>query len=273
MFLGKIIGGLVGYFCLATVGWGPVGVFIGIALGHYFDKGRASLEGSFNPQVRAEIEAAFKNTLFPILGMLSKADGRVCENEISSIEKLMQELGIRGEDREGAIAAFQSGVAGEQSLEVVLEPFISVTGRRRELHQIFLTYLLSIAFADGELHESEERLLIRIAGLLGYSRFSFNRLVGMVKAQSYFYQRQSEQAESFRHAAEGDALEKAYAAIGVNDTATDAELKRAYRKLMSEYHPDKLAGKGVPEEMLKEANERTQEIQSAYELIKKARQK
>jgi len=242
MFLGKIIGGLVGYFCLATVGWGPVGVFIGIALGHYFDKGRASLEGSFNPQVRAEIEAAFKNTLFPILGMLSKADGRVCENEISS-------------------------------LEVVLEPFISVTGRRRELHQIFLTYLLSIAFADGELHESEERLLIRIAGLLGYSRFSFNRLVGMVKAQSYFYQRQSEQAESFRHAAEGDALEKAYAAIGVNDTATDAELKRAYRKLMSEYHPDKLAGKGVPEEMLKEANERTQEIQSAYELIKKARQK
>ena len=265
MFLGKIIGGLIGLFSFGSFGFGFVGLFVGVGLGHYFDRGRAALEGSFNPEVRAQIEAAFKSALFPTLGALAKADGRVCENEISSIEKLMEQLGVFGEARTSAIEAFQQGVSGEVPLETILDPFIQATSRRRELHQIFLTYLLSIAFADGELHESEERLLQRVAELLGYSKFAFNRLVGMVKAQSYFYQRQQQDAS--RNAV--DELKQAYAALGVSETASKAEIKRAYRKLMSEYHPDKLAGRGVPEEVLKVATERSQEIQAAYDIIKR----
>ena len=67
------------------------------------------------------------------------------------------------------------------------------------------------------------------------------------------------------------ALEDAYKALGVSKDSTDQEIKRAYRKLMSQYHPDKLMGQGVPEEMIAVATEQAQEVQTAYDLIKKHR--
>jgi DnaJ like chaperone protein len=67
------------------------------------------------------------------------------------------------------------------------------------------------------------------------------------------------------------ALKEAYEILGVAETASDAELKRAYRRLMSQHHPDKLVAKGLPEEMIRLATEKTQEIKQAYELVKKFR--
>jgi DnaJ like chaperone protein len=67
------------------------------------------------------------------------------------------------------------------------------------------------------------------------------------------------------------ALDDAYKALGVTKDSSDAEVKRAWRKLMSQYHPDKLMGQGVPEDMIKMATEQAKEIQLAYDLIKKSR--
>ena len=67
------------------------------------------------------------------------------------------------------------------------------------------------------------------------------------------------------------ALEDAYKALGVTKDSSDAEIKRAYRKLMSQYHPDKLMGQGVPEDMIAMATEQAKEIQLAHDLIKKSR--
>ncbi|MEQ9210373.1 MAG: DnaJ domain-containing protein, partial [Pseudomonadales bacterium] len=66
-------------------------------------------------------------------------------------------------------------------------------------------------------------------------------------------------------------LDLAYKALGVSSDCSDAELKKAYRKLMSENHPDKLMGQGVPEDMVKMANERSSEISKAYDLIREHR--
>ena len=68
-----------------------------------------------------------------------------------------------------------------------------------------------------------------------------------------------------------DALNEAYKALGVAKDSSDAVIKRAYRKLISQYHPDKLMGQGVPEDMIKMATEQAKEIQLAYDLIKKSR--
>ena len=65
----------------------------------------------------------------------------------------------------------------------------------------------------------------------------------------------------------------AYEALGITEQTSDKDAKRAYRKLMSEYHPDKLMGQGVPDDMIKVATERSQEVQAAYDLIKKSRKK
>ncbi len=69
----------------------------------------------------------------------------------------------------------------------------------------------------------------------------------------------------------GAALDDAYKALGVTKDSTDAEVKRAWRKLMSQYHPDKLIGQGMPEDMIAMATEQAKEIQVAYDLIKKSR--
>jgi DnaJ like chaperone protein len=75
--------------------------------------------------------------------------------------------------------------------------------------------------------------------------------------------------DQFQHS--GNELKVAYGVLGVTENATDAELKKAYRRLMSQHHPDKLVAKGLPEEMMRIAKEKTQEIQTAYDKVKKSR--
>lgn len=272
MFLGKVLGFLIGFFTL-----GPVGALIGLLVGHFFDKGLAGVKLGFDPQKKAEVEQAFFTAVFPLMGHLAKSDGRVSEAEIQGTEQIFAKMGLDENGRAEAISLFKSGTASDFSVDDSINRFIAVCGEYRDLKQILLVYLISMAYADGELHSAEEAILAEVAEKLGYSRIAFNRLMGMISAQAHFYRRQGyqqggyQQQEGFGPAASQSELDFAYRALGVEASAGDAEVKKAYRKLMSEYHPDKLAGRGVPDEMVKLATERAQEVQSAYDLIKKSR--
>ncbi len=267
MFIGKVLGFLIGFFTL-----GPVGALIGLVVGHFFDKGMAGVQQGFDPQKKAEVEHAFFAAIFPLLGHLAKADGRISEAEIQGTEQLFAKMGLDENGRREAIDLFKSGTALEFSLGDTIDSFTAVCGQYRDLKQIFLVYMIGMAYADGELHAAEETILAEVAEKLGYSRFAFNHLMGMVKAQAHFYRsRGYQQQEGFGAAPSQSELDFAYQALGVEASASDAEVKKAYRKLMSEYHPDKLAGRGVPQDMVKVATERAQEVQSAYDLVKKSR--
>lgn len=269
--MGKIIAGLIGWFS-----FGFIGIIVGLIVGHIFDKGRLGLRASVSPERRAQMERTFFETVFPLLGHIAKADGRVSTDEISGTEALMSRMGLTEQTRQLAIQLFKKGIEPDFSVDETIRAFVHCCGNTNELKQILLVYLITLAFADGHLHDAEEKILSRVASDLGYSRFAFNHLLGMVKAQSYFY-RENAAGSGYEGMGAGGAqptkseLETAYAALGVKNTGTDAEIKRAYRKLMSEYHPDKLSGRGVPDDVVKVATERAQEIQTAYELIKKFR--
>ncbi len=260
--IGKLLGGLIGLLVA-----GPAGLVLGLFAGHVFDKGLARNLGLGSPEALAQARQTFFDTSFLLMGHIAKADGRVSEQEIAQAESLMRQLGITGEQREAAIARFKEGAAAGFEPAPALARFKQDCAGPRQVANTLLVFLVAMALADGRIDEAEHRLLRDIGSGLGYNTAEFEQLLGMVEAQSHFHNYQPGAG-----AAPADALADAYRALGVDPGCTDAELKRAYRKLMSEHHPDKLAARGVPDSMMKVATEKAQEIQAAYELAKRSRQ-
>jgi len=254
----KLIGFIAGFYFL-----GFFGALLGLFAGSFIDRLRAYGAGAMNPLQNALRQAVFLETLFIAMGKLAKADGVVTQEEISHVEQFMQKMGMTAEHRQQAIAWFKQGSAPGFDMSPACCRFMSVCGHTKNLKQVLLVYLIVMALADGEFHPAEQALLAEIAAQLGYDDLAFRQLLEMVLNQSHFGAGQASSA---------DALEDAYKALGVEKDSTDAEIKRAYRKLISQYHPDKLMGQGVPEDMIVVATEQTKEIQLAYDLIKKSRE-
>lgn len=271
----KYITAVIGYIIYGF--WGAlIGFFAGAWLVNRFGRTNAGLFG-INPQRRVERQNAFINTLFLLMGKLAKADGRVSEAEIAHAEKFMQQMGMTAEHRQQAIQLFKQGTRSEFSLDETIADFRRVSGDAPNLKQLMIMYLLGVAMADGQMVAAEQELLRDIAIKLGFSPQSFEQLLMMIRAQSQFhggqYHTGGGQAGggSYGGQSPADSLASAYQALGVEAPVTDAVLKKTYRKLMSEFHPDKLMGQGLPEDMIKMATERSKEIQAAYDLIKKSR--
>ncbi|MBT8489787.1 MAG: co-chaperone DjlA, partial [Deltaproteobacteria bacterium] len=140
--------------------------------------------------------------------------------------------------------------------------------RRRNLMQMFLEILIMPALADGALDKAERTMLLHVCERVGFSRTQFEQLVTMLHAQQKYQKTRGYRSD--RSEQKGD-LRNAYTVLGVSEKDSDDEIKKAYRRLMNQYHPDKLVSKGLPEEMMKFATEKTQEIKSAYDRIRETR--
>lgn len=264
MFAGKLIAGLIGFSAL-----GPLGLMIGLYVGHQFDKGLGGLR-PMSAQQQAEVQGSYFETVFALLGNLAKADGQISAAEIALAEALMSKMGLTNAHRKKAVELFKGGSKGDFSVDDTLHAFMAICGRHNNLKRSLLNDLISLAIADGELHQAEQDLLRTIAGRLGFSAALFDQFIAMIKAQAQFKD-SSGGGGSYRTQTSATQLSAAYMALGVEQSSADSQIKRAYRKLISENHPDKLIGQGMPEDMVKLATERTQEIQTAYDLIVSSR--
>jgi len=259
---------------------GPLGALLGAAIGHQFDKGIEGFDTfpSLEPGRQQRIQMAFFTATFSVMGHLAKADGRVTEEEIAIARQIMDRMDLSAEMRETAIRLFREGKSPGFPLDDTLDQFRQEIGRRSSLMRLFLEIQLQAAYADGSLHPSEERILLHICTRLGFSRFEFQALRAFMEAQLRFSQAQYQhryQRYGRQHAPgrQQPSLHDAYAVLGVNPQASEAEIKKAYRRLMSQHHPDKLVAKGLPEEMVKIATEKTQKIREAYEIIQQHRKR
>ena len=243
---------------------GIPGLLIGILVGHVFDRGLGVQLSLARPERLARMQRTFFETSFQLLGHIAKVDGRISESEVAQAEAMMRQLGISGEQRDAAINLFKRGSAADFDPQTALSRFTEDCAGPRQIAQTLLVFLISMAAADGTIDRSEHDALLEIARYLGYQAAEFEQLLRMVEAQGHFHGPSAASAE--------DQLTDAYRALGVDPGCSDKELKRAYRRLMSEHHPDKLIARGVPESMMKVATEKAQEIQAAYELVRKLRQ-
>ncbi len=257
----KLVGAIIGFWLLGFLG-AIIGFFVGGAIDRNFAYGR----GAINPLSNSKRQAVFIETLFILKGKLAKADGQISQAEIAHTEQVIQQLGITAEHRKFAIEIFKKGASPDFDYVPHLRQFLRVCGHTHNLKQMLLVYLIVLAVADGRIDAAEESLLLDVAQHLGFDQAAFRHLMEMVISQTRFADSGGSQTVS------PSALDDAYKALGVGKENSDQEVKRAYRKLMSQYHPDKLMGQGLPEDMIAVATKQAQEVQVAYDLITKSRQ-
>lgn len=259
---GKIIGGAFGYM----VG-GPLGALLGAALGHNFDKGidGSARFGEYNRGRQERVQTAFFTATFSVMGHICKADGRVSEDEIALARQVMAQMDLSAQQKRVAISLFNEGKGANFNLDDVLTQLRQEIGYQPNLQRMFIEIQLYAALADGVIHPEEKRLLLKVCRLFGLSAREFEMLAAAISGE--MHHRKS------RRPAQPDVLsvEDAYAILNITPNASEQEIKKAYRRLMSQHHPDKLVSKGLPEEMMKVAEQRTTEIRQAYERIKEAR--
>ena len=255
---GKALGGAFGFM----IG-GPLGALMGIAFGHSFDRGLGQLGIGESGADQERTQAAFFTATFSVMGYIAKADGRVTPDEIKLAEAVMDRLGLSAEMRDSAKKLFNEGKSSDFPIDEVMQQFRRETHRRTTLIQMFLEIQLQAAYADGVMHPAEKDVLARICEHLGIPVSQLDRLEEMLRAGFG--------RPDYDPATTQTTLKDAYRLLGVEETVSDAELKKCYRRLMSQHHPDKLVAKGLPEQMIADATAKTQQIKAAYELIRKAR--
>ena len=281
---GKLLGGAFGFM----IG-GPLGAVLGAALGHTFDKGmKVQLEhhapdDDLPPGDAERIKMAFFTATFSVMGYIAKSDGHVHPTEIALAEALMKQMKLDAELRSAAIKLFNEGKQPNFEVEPLVLQFRQECQRRTSLYRMFMEIQIQAAWADGVLSPEEEQALLKIAAVLGFTEATYRQLemlvrfsMGMMDGDAAGAARGSSGgAHSGRQAPPPDnarlSLRDAYKALGVESGDDKATVKRAYRRLMSQHHPDKLVSKGLPEEMIKLATDKTQHIQKAYEKIKESK--
>ena len=249
--IGALLGALFGGFA---------GLLIGAALGY---AAGAILRQSVVGGLQV-VQSQLIDSTFSIMGALCKADSVVTREEINAVEQIFTMLRLQDDQRRQARAAFSLGKQPEFDLDAAVDQFARISRRRAPLIQLFLQLQVMAVAADGKVDPAEHQMLVRIARRLGLSEHDVAQLEALLRAGTAGPSSRGKPPTR-------DRLADAYAALGVSPDASQAEVKRAYRKLISQNHPDKLAARGLPESMRAVAEERSREINAAYDLIKSAR--
>lgn len=241
-WMGKIIGGGLG-----MVFGGPLGAVIGATLGHTFVDSQGGVGSRVANLSRVETrQMVFFATTFAMLGKMAKADGRVSQEEIRIVETFIRDrLGLTGQVRDLAVKIFNEAKDNATPFGAYARQFGDMFAQDHQMRAMFFEILYTLAMADGTLHPAEDALLKEALGTLRLETSLYDDLRGKMPAMDHHY-----------------------AVLGISADASDEELKRAYRKAVQEYHPDKIVSKGLPEEFTKFAEEKFKEINASYETIK-----
>jgi DnaJ like chaperone protein len=233
---GKIIGGALG-----SIG-GPIGIGLGAALGHQFDRA-ADAVGK-----KQQVAVAYMYVLVASMAKMAKADGQISKEEIERIERFFNELGFEGEARKAAQQIFRKEKDSDTDIGAYFDQFSQITEADLNQAQVLYKVLLEIAKADGEYHEAEIEILRLAESKLRLPAGFTDREIGS-------------EHKSLKHAAE---------ILGVPESASIDEIKKAYRDKCKKMHPDVLRSQGLPDELVKYAGAQIQSFTEAKDAMIKA---
>lgn len=253
-YWGKLVGGVAG---LATGRW--YAGLLGLVLGHQFDRGMSG-----TGEQTARLDRRFLDLTFAVLGHIAKRDGPVQDAEIRAAQALMASLALTAAQRERAIEAYRRGKPADYPMfDKVTDHFEGFRGQQKS-RTLFLKLQLAAALDAGELSRATRAALWELAQALDFTRVEMAQLEALIRTQNGFAQSREGQQQK-------DRLHQAYVILGVSESASNREIKKAYRRLMNQHHPDKLGGQDVAVDALQAAEQKTREINQAYKLLQRRR--
>ena len=257
--IGKVVGAVIGFILFHN----PIGILIGAVLGHFYDSAATRLKPPSMGQ-------RFIEPLFAFAGALSKSDGRVSEPEIAATEALMARLRLESAQRRVAIERFSIGKQEDFDAAQAIAGLKAWCGGRRDFAFIVLDLLLDLVYAEGMPVQAKLALLRKLCWALGISD---QELVWLSTMKGHASHAHGARGQSYGQrpppASSRPSDVDPYAVLGITRGAAEGDIKRAYRRQMSQHHPDKLGD--VPDEVKQRAGERAREINAAYERIKSER--
>ena len=247
-WMGKVVGGAIGF----ALG-GPLGAVAGAAFGHMFDDGSnqnllSKNQSMLSPDERSQM--AFFIASFSMLAKLIKVDGQATEAELKSVQQFMnRDLQLNGPSRQAAEDIFNTALNTPESFESFAVQFYQHFHTQPQLLELMLDILLRVSLADGSMNVNEEKLITAAVHIFQFSDDAYHKLKSRYVSDTDHY----------------------YTILGCSKNDSDAQIKSRYRSMVRDYHPDTIASKGLPEEFIKFANDKFQEIHESYEMVKKER--
>ncbi|MEO1018590.1 MAG: TerB family tellurite resistance protein [Pseudomonadota bacterium] len=255
---GKIIGAASG---LAMAG--PIGAILGGVAGHAYDDWRKEKRQPRGPHrfgadptadaLFAQQQVAFTTAIIVLAAKLAKADGVVSRDEIRTFKQVFN----IAEAEVGDVARiYDEAKQRADGFEPYAQQIAAMFGDEPEVLAELMQGLFEIAASDGTIAAPERQYLYKVALILGFNQFDYQ----MFEAR---YRTRAQELPP--------SDDDAYAVLGLKPSASDQEIKSAYRRLVREHHPDTLTGKGMPEEFIAQATKTLAAINTAYDTIAKAR--
>ncbi len=229
------------------------------------------------PSRKAQIQSAYFEALFITMGKLAKADGIITKNEIRKCEAIMNHMQLDTQRRKSAIKLFNLGKQDNLDVDLYLNKFMKASYGAYSVKQVFMEMLIEVASAENQINQAEMNFMYSIADKIKFPRQIFVTLVRMrgfnIDGQSSGRRQQHSQYHSSRNQQQWQrsSTTNPYQTLGVAKTDNKAVIRKAYKKLMSINHPDKLIAKGLPPDMVEVAKKKTQTIQAAWEEVKDLR--
>lgn len=255
-WLRKAVGGGLGLMIA-----GPLGAVLGTyAAGHLKNRRRAR---SADPLLQAR--ETFFTTTFSLMGHIGQRNGQISAHAFAVARQIMTRMELDPQHRRTALAELERGAAPAFDADRQISAFLRDCAAQRMLRHMLLVFLCNMAVADGPLTARQYRMLRHVATRTGLPEHAFAQMMRMIAPEPHFNHGGNDALHG------EDTLAEAYDALGIRESASDQETRRAYRRLMSQHHPDKLIAEGVAQDRIRRATQRSQEIQTAWEQVRRAR--
>lgn len=239
------------------------------SLGGRMGEGSESLEpyedpyrnGSVDDEYR-KVEASEFGVIAALMAKMASADGKVCELEEQLVKNMLDDLSKEFRDtakaKEILSELFEREEQSPEGVELLALEFTRLTKGEYKKRLKLVEFLLTLAYADGALSEGEREIIIDIAAYLELDNEDFNRIYD--EFELYFASRITKEKMD---------REEALKLFGLSEEEAKGEtLKRRYRELVKEHHPDIIQGKGMDKNFIEAATKKLQEINEAYEILR-----